>query len=777
MRHPMRRTTLSATLLAAAVAACTGTAPDADLADRAAPGPIRSYAASPALAADSRVAPTVVWDDAAGRPRLVAGAFPVATAASPEAAARQFLRRHADRFQLATDGSDLALTATRTGLAGTYLRFGQRTGGLPVFDREVIVLVSADAREVRAANLAHEAGLITPPAIDVVGASAIDLARAHVGAPPEQLAPTAIKGWLTPTKKGAPARLAYRVTIAAADPEATWQVMIDATTGEVISAHDRNRRADGTGLVFDMSPVASTGNTALPDSNDANSAALDAARFAVTLPRLDGSGVLRGTWVDAQARTVANRAQSASLAFAYDRNDDRFEEVMLYYHLDRAQARIQALGFTNVNNRVQVAVANADNQDNSFYSPSNKQVRFGAGGVDDAEDADIILHEYGHSIQDNQVPGWGAPNSDADAMGEGFGDYLAASFGAVLPAAAGHAQPADPACVGDWDAVSYDNGTPPCLRRVDGTGHYPERAVGQVHSDGELWSAGLWRARTAVGADVMDTLIFEGHFLMSVAESFDGASNAVLIADQMINGGANRLPVRRALYHQGLLRTVLTPAFYSDATPETVDVRNPVGAGGQYANRLDDTQTITRPGAQALRVRFATLDTQTSSQCFGGGCDNVYLYDGNGDLYQILNGSQNGVVSVQVPGDTIRVRLVTDGSTTRTGYVIDRVDVMGGAVAIDAAQPIDAPAPPVDATVPAIDAAVPTIDAAVPVDPVDAAVPVDPVDAGEDVDASPPAADGDETGGCGCRTGEGGVAAPALSLGVLALLLRRRRRA
>src|SRR3712207_7035090 len=40
-------------------------------------------------------------------------------------------------------------------------------------------------------------------------------------------------------------------------------------------------------------------------------------------------------------------------------------------------------------------------------SPFTKNVTFGNGGVDDAEDADIILHELGHAIHDNQVPGWG----------------------------------------------------------------------------------------------------------------------------------------------------------------------------------------------------------------------------------------------------------------------------------------------------------------------------------------------------------------------------------
>ena len=130
-----------------------------------------------------------------------------------------------------------------------------------------------------------------------------------------------------------------------------------------------------------MNPVASTGNTALTDGNDQASAAFDAARFAVTLPRLDGSGVLRGTWAD--AFNANQRASEPGLGFAYDRHDDHFEEVMAYYHLDRAQDHIQALGFTDVNHRVQVARVNAMSADNSFYSPQAKDIRYGTGGVDD----------------------------------------------------------------------------------------------------------------------------------------------------------------------------------------------------------------------------------------------------------------------------------------------------------------------------------------------------------------------------------------------------------
>ena len=40
--------------------------------------------------------------------------------------------------------------------------------------------------------------------------------------------------------------------------------------------------------------------------------------------------------------------------------------------------------------------------DNSFSWDKHDVLRFGKGGVDDAEDAEVILHEYGHAIQDSQ---------------------------------------------------------------------------------------------------------------------------------------------------------------------------------------------------------------------------------------------------------------------------------------------------------------------------------------------------------------------------------------
>jgi Zn-dependent metalloprotease len=622
------------------------------------------------LHGESLIAPRLSWDPLRNAPRKVVGAFLVERS-DPTQAALHFIGSHSALLKI-DDPNSLALSAERQGLAGRYLRFSQTYAGYPVFGGEVVVhAVPKGARtEIRSLNLALRP-FNTKDTTSAAPACSLDAARALVVRaaqldPRLSLSGEAVLGWNTDQQ--AP-RLVCRVQLHTEDAAVDLEAFVGAD-GQVFGLRDRRSFATGTGQVFDPSPVGSTGNTNLTDNNDTTSATLDAARFSVPLVRLDGSGFLRGDFADARPTNAGQRATSAGLSFNFDRADNRFEEVMAYFHITRAQERIQALGFTNINNRRHVAVVNDGNQDNSFYSPGTKQVSFGAGGVDDAEDADIIVHEYGHSIQDNQVPGFGG--GDEGSMGEGFGDYLAGSFLEVLSPSI-----SDPACVGDWDATSYDNRNPPCLRRLDESKHFPEFTQGEVHADGEMWSAALFRARNELGSDVMDTLVLESHFALSTNESFFSAADAIIAADEALFAGQHVEALLRSFIEQGISREITSPANFP-VLLQTVNVSidNP-RTGNTYANFLDNSQVITQPGAASVRVHFAQLDTELDPGCLAGACDNVYLYDGEGRLYQILNGNLGPTNSVQIPGDTVRVRLVTDVSVGRFGYHIDRVEVFG----------------------------------------------------------------------------------------------------
>jgi subtilisin family serine protease/Zn-dependent metalloprotease len=314
----------------------------------------------------------------------------------------------------------------------------------------------------------------------------------------------------------------------------------------------------GVGQLFAPNPVVTSGNTALTDNDDADSVALNDQLIAVTLRGLDGSGFLSGDYVTTDL--TANRAFHVDGLHQYTRNDDRFEELMVYYHLDASQRYIQSLGFTNINNRsIQVDV-HATPADQSYYSLATKSLHFGDGGVDDGEDAEVILHEYGHAIQDNQVPGFGESH-EAGAMGEGFGDYWAASSFAEVNNGFGRV------CIADWDAVAYSTANPPCLRRVDSDKHYPEDMVGEVHFDGELWSRALWDIWLALGKSQADTLILESHFYLQPTASFADGVLSIILADQNLFNGQHEPAIRRIFQGRGIL-----PEPEIDTTPTAVTI-------------------------------------------------------------------------------------------------------------------------------------------------------------------------------------------------------------
>jgi hypothetical protein len=307
----------------------------------------------------------------------------------------------------------------------------------------------------------------------------------------------------------------------------------------------------GTGRVFLPNPVADLQDQTLTDQKDADYAALQPAYHVVTLTNLDGSGYLVGDWANVRGET-SHAAYSPDNTFLYDRHDDRFEQVMAYYWVTEAQKYIQSLGFGTtlrpVNKESQDIRINQYGIDNSYSWDKHDVLRFGKGGVDDAEDAEVILHEYGHAIQDSQMTPFGFGGSvEAGSIGEGFGDYWAVTVSDVV------APTPDPACVADWDSVSYTSTVPHCLRRVDRDLHYPADLNGRVHHDGQIWSRALWDIRNALGHVKADTIILEAQFQFAPDTNMPDAAQHTVDAAQSLYGAAEANAVLAAFQARGIL--------------------------------------------------------------------------------------------------------------------------------------------------------------------------------------------------------------------------------
>ena len=453
------------------------------------------------------------------------------------------------------------LEPVRTIAASTgarIVRYEQRVGGVPVRDAEAIVLDLPG--EPPRLTLDDSRAAIEPPLRPTLSAQqAIAAARAAEGVDRLRADP-ATRLVIEPGEGGA---VAWEVVLAGTRPLADLLVVVDARSGAVLAREDLLKRYRGRARLYDMNAVMrNDGYTGMRDRGDRNSRRLTRLRRGVELRRLQSArGCLRGRWVEARVGRVKRRVCRRSFDFRnVKREQNAFEALMAYFHVDRAQAYIQSLDLSApANDRRQRVGANAISIDNSFFTPATRGIKLGTGGVDDGEDGDVIVHEYGHAVQDAQVRFFGG-NFDGAAIGEGFGDYLAAAVSVERAP-----QPADPfrdwnACMFEWDAVSYTNDS--CLRRTnlgltrDDAMADPRR--GDVHYAGQAWSSALWELRGEIGDDaggrsVVDRAVLESHFLLSRTPSFSEAAIAVLDADAALYGGTHCLAIRSEMVQRDFL--------------------------------------------------------------------------------------------------------------------------------------------------------------------------------------------------------------------------------
>ena len=351
--------------------------------------------------------------------------------------------------------------------------------------------------------------------------------------------------------------LAHKWRVHVQHPRREWLIYVDANSGSVLSKFDNLSLATGRALVFDPNPVVALGDWHPLLAGDAPVRRVPSEAYSPRALRgITASGLLNGARVT--TAPTRHRLRRPGGNFQVRSHERGFEEVMVYFHLDRAIRYLESLGYRATRRifREPLPVnARGTREDNSWYSPGTRSLCFGTGGVDDAEDGETILHEFGHAIQDAICPDFGQ-SLQAEAMGEGFGDYFAASFFAdkkqtrqgrrLLPA------------VMTWDGITFadqDERRPPCVRRLDGGRTFESfnfSRTADPHDNGEIWSATLWDIWRAVGRAAADAVIIESHFQLDGFTTFARGARAILDADRHLFGSAHAAALRRIFRRRGI---------------------------------------------------------------------------------------------------------------------------------------------------------------------------------------------------------------------------------
>ncbi len=367
-----------------------------------------------------------------------------------------------------------------------------------------------------------------------------------------------------------------------ADSAAAWE---GSTAAPAVQRTDDRCELTETpsACVFVISPFfAAEGDEV--DASDAN-------QYLVPMPLLgldpDADGYLVGEYVDVGPEVNDPRTLSRETdgRFGAGRGDRGFEAQSAYVWIDYAQREVQRLGFSDLRaDPTPVIALDQTNLDGAYYSPVERAIYMGGGvsggGISESEDADGLLHEYGHVLLDDVQPG--LLGGDTGAYHEAFGTIFA--YLVSLEYRLGDAE-----CVFHW----ADQG---CTQRMDVERVYPDDLVQQVHQDGLIYSSAIFDIFVALlteedidvddcpGSDVCNdvrdrllTTVLASNYYIVAGMSLPDIADAFLLANDAQFDGAGADVMSSVFAEHGLdggTGAILVPGAETspDSSSATIEV-------------------------------------------------------------------------------------------------------------------------------------------------------------------------------------------------------------
>jgi hypothetical protein len=304
-------------------------------------------------------------------------------------------------------------------------------------------------------------------------------------------------------------------------------------------------------LIFNPDPLTRAGvNYGAPyvDNNDADVPELNAQREQVDFPAYFDNGIFRlqsnFVLITEFSSPTTTPAASSTPSFHYTRAQNEFEDVNAFFHINNYKNYLNSLGFTNlVNYQIHVDAHGFNGADQSAFTPtfSPPRLTFGEGGVDDAEDADVIVHEYGHAISHSAAPNTNI-GSQRQAIDEGFGDYLAASYSKDINN------------FRNTDVFTWDGHNPFWAgRNAASSKIYPTNLTGSIHANGEIWASVLMQIHNSIGREKNDSILFQSMYSYSANMTMPQAANLFIQADSLLFNGDNYAVICNYFLQRGLV--------------------------------------------------------------------------------------------------------------------------------------------------------------------------------------------------------------------------------
>ncbi len=321
--------------------------------------------------------------------------------------------------------------------------------------------------------------------------------------------------------------------------------------------------AQGTtqaGALFARDPSSASGDQRLSFSADLSPYAVQ-----TTIKHLDGTkSYLSDPYLKVNKDDFYSSYADPNASLVFAPSDQRFQQVNAFFHADRLIGQLTGQSLFPGGSYAAITVnAHCNKSNNAYFDTSTRELCLGFSSISGkrvwaADDADVITHEFGHSLNHLYSPD---PilfsSAEMGALDEGFADLWAyrASGDAKVSAWFGRA------ILSPTGSGSFDG-----LRNLDAVISYPGSAAYEVHDDSLFMSSVLKAVQSQGQMNPSQMAAMQKRLLESLQLGHGFSDVISILQTDAASYGVTTAQVNTLLSARGLYRKDLVTEISLDST-------------------------------------------------------------------------------------------------------------------------------------------------------------------------------------------------------------------
>jgi hypothetical protein len=222
---------------------------------------------------------------------------------------------------------------------------------------------------------------------------------------------------------------------------------------------------------------------------------------------------------------------------------------MVLYHIHHYQTYMRSIGINNLTNYQLHVDAHGRGDDNSSFSFGDPPfyLIFGTGGVPDAEDADVINHEYTHACINSIAPKTIDPTNPNDRLSleEGSCDFIATQFSKMQTTNNWR-------WFANWDGYFWSGNTNGGRNTNSSKVYSSNLSPTDIYGNSVIWSGFLNDMAECTGTEVAFKLFFSAASMLQLNTDMPQAAKLVLLADSMLYNQSHTSCIKSAISARAL---------------------------------------------------------------------------------------------------------------------------------------------------------------------------------------------------------------------------------